>query len=449
MNQEASPDLQSQHPSTVAGIFCVVLLGLAGVVSWLYLPIEGRVSGLRLAILHPWFSTWPHIPPITLFSFGGLALAISLALLILMLTPWRHLPLPWLTLSLFVWVLGYCFCLRLANRMDDLTYLWDQRQQLDVLLSFARSQCGAKYWQPSLGTFNEMDFGLHGLMERLFWNREFFSWGVLFLLLGGVLTLAIGIRRVPMGQRKWWIPSMGLLLVLIISLASVNSVIRDRRLQQASDAISSGQDHIAQQLLDHLGNLSPDLWGWPPFLYLMGEAQCHLGLESPAQHFFMGAKLMPKDVAKPKFAQGEVGKIRLEWSQTKASLEPSICGIAGQMLGWALVLDGLNQYQAPQAIAAAKDSWAMAQSFSPEQLQAPFLLAKARSELRISPDSLANSQAFLNYCDHRYLKSLAYTLAGDSSYQMRTFAVAREHYFRAFDIYHYMNYLPFRGLSGQ
>ncbi len=42
MNQGASLDLQSQHPSTVAGIFCIVLLGLGGVVSWLYLPIEGR-----------------------------------------------------------------------------------------------------------------------------------------------------------------------------------------------------------------------------------------------------------------------------------------------------------------------------------------------------------------------------------------------------------------------
>ncbi len=129
------------------------------------------------------------------------------------------------------------------------------------------------------------------------------------------------------------------------------------------------------------GETSPRSLGWPPFLYLLGEAQHHLGLESPAQHFFMGAKLMPKNTANPKFAKGEVAKIRLEWSQTKASPEPRICGIAGQMLGWTSVIDGLDQYQTHRAPAAAIDSWAMAESFSPEQLQAPFLLTKARSEL--------------------------------------------------------------------
>ena len=449
MNQGASPDLQSQHSSTVAGIFCIVLLGLGGVVSWLYLPIEGRVSGLRLAILHPWFSTWPHIPSITLFSFGGLTLAAGLALLILMLTPWRHRPLPWLTLSLFVWVLGYCFFLRLANRMDDLTYLWDQRQQLEGLLSFARSHCGARYWQASLGNFNELDFRLHGLVERLSWNREFFSWGVLFLLRGGGLTLAIGIRRVPTGQRKWWIPSMGLLLVLIISLVSMNSVIRDRKLQQASDAISSGQYDVAQQLLDHLGKLYPDLWGWPPFLYLMGEAQHHLGLESPAQHFFKGAKLMPSGVTGNRIPAAEVGQIRFELSRAAASPEPGFSGTARQMEGWALVINGMQQYQSSRAIAAAIDSWAEAGSVSPEHLQVPLFLTKARAELRVSLDSLADSRTFSSFCQHRYLKSLTQNIAGDSHYHMRNFSLARDQYLQSFQTYHLMNYQPFKGLSGQ
>ncbi|MDD5640172.1 MAG: hypothetical protein PHX53_00880 [Syntrophales bacterium] len=441
---------QSQGPLTAAGFFCVVLLLLSGLVSWLYLPIEGRVSGLRLPLLSSWFINWPHIPSLTLFSYGGITLALGLSLLILSLTPWRRRPLPWLTLSLIIWVLGCGFLLRLANRLDDLAYLWDQRQQLDTLLAFARKYCGARYWQPSAVNFDQMGFRLHSLAERLAWNRDFLSWGVLCLFLGGGLTLALGILRLPSSRRKWGFASWALLLGLIVASVSVVGVVRDQRLQQASDAISQGEYDQARQRLYRLGESSPDLWGWPPFLNLLGEAQHELGLATPEQHFFMGARLMPRDLTAKKSEIGAVGQIRFELSRAaEASSAPSIRGTARQLEGWALVINGIQKYHAKKAIAAALDSWAQAGSVSSGQLQIPLLLTKARTELRVSPDALADARAFLDVCNHRYLKSLTHTLAGDSYYHMRDFSRARKEYLDSFTTYHFMNYRPFKGLSGQ
>lgn len=449
-DHSSSSQFQFQGPLTAAGIFCVGLLALGGVSSWLYLPIEGRVSGLRLPLLSSWFLNWPRIPSLTLFSYGGLTLAAGLALLILILTPWRRRPLPWLTLSLFVWVLGCAFLLRLAHRLDDLAYLWDQRQQLDALLTFARKYCGARYWQPSLVDFDQTAFRLHGLVERLAWNRDFLSWGMLCIFLGGGLTLAIGILRIPPGRRKLGITSWALLLALIVSLASLNSVIRDQRLQQANDAISHGEYDNARQLLSRLSESSPDLWNWPPFLNLLGEAQHQLGLESPAQHFFMGARLMPRDLNSKESEAGALGQIRFELSRAaEVPSEPGIRGPARQLEGWAFVINGMQKYHSEKAIAAAIDSWAQAGSVSSEQLQVPLLLTKARTRLRVSPDALADARTFLGFCNHRFLKSLTHNLAGDSHYHLREFSLAREEYLHSFTIYHFMNYRPFKGLSGQ
>jgi len=439
---------QSPFPFWVVWISCLSL-GLGGMVSRLQLPIEGRISGLRLAVCSPWFGS--GLPGVPLLSFGGLSLVTGLLALFMGLSPWRHRPVPWLALGLWVWLLVLLFLMQLANHLDDLTFLWDQRLQYSTVFSFAQNHCGAHFGLPILENFPELDLQLHGLLERLRFNCNFLSWGLILVPLAGGLILYVGFSLLAANRRGRWTLLLALVLVAFAFLISWGPVVRDRQLHRASDAISCGQYREAQQLLDHLGRHYPDLWGWPPFPYLLGEANYHLGQDTPARHFYLGAELLLKldTFSKSKqVREADLARLRLQWSLAATSPEPRLKRLAQHLLAWAFINDGLKKFKSHQP-AAALDSWEQAMSLSARQLQALLYLAKARVDLRLGRDCLPDLEVFLSRCQARPLLSTALTLAGNAHYQLGNFQESRSYYERSMYVYHYINFPAHKGLSGQ
>jgi hypothetical protein len=440
--------LGKNRPSLTPAWFAILILGAGGVVSWLHLPLGGRVSGLKLPIGDPWFGS--GLSGVSLFSFGGLSLLLAILAILVILTAFRYQAWPWISLGNGIWFLVIFFLCNLLYRLDDLFYLMDQRRQVAIAVNFAITQCDTAYDITSLhdGTFNFLDLSLTGLPQQLAKNLDLLSWGMVFLPIAGSILLWLGFS---LGPREKWGRRMALLVLILLIVTGIGlgpSLLLDRQLQQAGDAISQGNYLQARKTLNHLTSRHPSLLNWPPFLYLLGQTHDLLGEESPVRHFYLGARLMTPQPPFSDEEQANLSRLRQEWTLAAATEEPRQRRTVRHLLGWALLWDGLQKYRALQAPAALA-SWQQARDLAPELMPASLFLSKVYLDQRMGKECLAEVARFLPGCNFDFLKSLALALAGDASYQVGLVWEARQYYDRSLKAYHTLNTRAYQGLSGQ
>jgi tetratricopeptide (TPR) repeat protein len=430
-----------------------LLLGLGGIVSWVHLPLEGQVSGLRLALWQPWFGQ--GFPAYHIFSFGGMSLLLSGLLLGVGLTPLRRRPILWLVFGLGAWLLVIVFLLHLANRLEDLTYIWDQRCQLEEIISFVKVHHLATAYAmlPTYGTYLPLDLRPLSLPERIIFNLDFISWGMLLIPLAGGLIWATGFFLLDSSQKARGGFLMALSLCVLASPLVWYGVARDRQLQQADSLLARGHFQKAINKFEQLGENYPDLWCYPPYLYSLGDTYNRLNKESFVRHFFLGAKSYLETMslsqahATTGAREAELARSQQQFSLAAASPNPLLNRTSRLLWGWALVFQGLEGFKKRPSIALPY--LAQAQNISGWQLQASFYLGQAQLEIRSTTDAYKDLSLFLKSCQESFPRSKALTFTGDANYQDKNFQAARDNYEQALRAYHYMNFPPLKGLSGR
>ncbi|MGC8494120.1 MAG: tetratricopeptide repeat protein [Syntrophobacteraceae bacterium] len=444
---EKAPDKRGDFPRRRVIASCLLLVAGA-MVSWVLLPLEGRVSGMRLALWGPWFGR--QLPHATLFSFGGLCLFTALLLILISLSPWRNHPFPWLVAAIGASFIVICFVLRMAGRLDDLTYLWDQYRQMQGVVSFTARYADFSPQVITAGNYTDLNLQFLSLPARIFYDVDFMSWGQVFASIAAGLILSVFFSLVSYGRRVWWSTALTAGLCVSVLLGGWGFVMRDRLIQRAGGAIAGGHYARAEQILTDLGKRYPDVWGWAPYALLVGEADQCLHRDTPALHFYRAAGLTQMFIDHPsaKTNSDAISRMRSEWLAAANAREPQLRRLSRDLMSWSFVVQGLQAYKVQMPDVAITD-WELAENFSPRRLDVPIYLAQAQLDLHLCSDSASGLESVLQRYRTQPFLSVAYAILGDANYQMNRIEEARRDYERSIKAYHHYNFRPENGLSGQ